>query len=80
MVNNRTHIVYSIIWDKKQANNLKDILGTTYYPKFEQASKNPSKRIPLRGIVIDDGNLTVSQFGSMLSGIHGIASVKSIAP
>ena len=80
MVNNKTSRVYSISWQDKQAANLKEILGNTYYSEFQQAAKKPTLRVPLRGIMVDDGNLQVNQFGSMLSGIQGIATVNSLAP
>ena len=80
MVNNKTSRVYSISWQDKQAANLKEVLGNTYYPEFEKAAKKPTMRVPLRGIRVDDGNLHVSQFGSMLSGVKGVATVDNLAP
>jgi hypothetical protein len=79
LVNNSTNHVYSISWDGQLA-SLGDILGSTYYPKFQAAAKNPQMRIPRRAISIDDGDLSVHQFGSMAAGMHGMATVKSLAP
>lgn len=80
LVNNSTKQVYSISWDDQQAVNLQDILGSTYYPEFKIAAKKPQMRIPRRAISIDDGNLSVHQFGSMSSGMHGTATVQNLAP
>jgi hypothetical protein len=80
LVNNKTSKVYSISWHNNQAANFADILGNTYYPKFQTASKKPTIHVPLRGIMVDDGDLYVSQFGSMLSGFQGVATVSSLAP
>lgn len=80
LVNNRTHRIYSMTWDDTKSVSLPDILGSTYYPEFQEASKHPQMRIPRRAISIDNGDLMVHQFGSMLSGIHGTAIVKSLSP
>lgn len=79
LVNNHTNKVYSISWQDKQAANLENVLGSSYYPEFN-AAKTTAVRIPLRGIAVNDGNLSVSQFGSMLSGFQGVATVSSLAP
>lgn len=80
LVNNNTHKVYSMTWKDKQGSNLKELLGNTYYSQFQIAAKNPKQHIPLRGISIDNGNLVVSQFGSMASGVYGTAMVRNLAP
>lgn len=80
LVNSKTSRVYSISWQEKQAANLKEILGNAYYSEFQAAAKKPTIRVPLRGIVVDDGDLLVSQFGSMLSGFQGTATARGLAP
>ncbi|MCC2625320.1 MAG: hypothetical protein K0R14_1193 [Burkholderiales bacterium] len=78
LVNNKSNKVYSISWQDSKATNLQEILGSTYYAKF--AASKTKKRIPFRGVNFDDNDLVVTQFGSMLSGVQGAASVKSLAP
>ncbi|HLX52838.1 MAG TPA: DUF2844 domain-containing protein [Aquella sp.] len=77
LVNNKTNKVYSISWQDNQAADLQAVLGK-YYPEFQNAGIK--KRIPLRAITVDDGDLTFSQFGSMLSGVQGSTTVRSLAP
>jgi|GEM_PF-4195669 len=76
LVNNKTNKVYSISWQDNQAANLQEILGK-YYPEFQNAGTK--KRFPLRGITVNDGDLTFTQFGSML-GIQGTTTIRSLAP
>ena len=77
LVNNKTNKVYSISWQDNQAADLQEILGK-YYPEFQNAKTK--KRFPLRAITVDDGDLTFSQSGSMLSGIQGTTTIRSLAP
>jgi hypothetical protein len=78
LVNNKTNQVYSISWRDAKAANLQEILGSKYYAEF--AASPTKKRIPFRSTRYDDNDLTVTQSGSMLSGIQGTTSVKSLAP
>ncbi|HMT02164.1 MAG TPA: DUF2844 domain-containing protein [Burkholderiales bacterium] len=78
-INNSTHKIFAITWDNKTSVDFKDILGN-YYQEFQEARKNPKQHIPLRSIVIDDGDLSFSQYGSMITGFHGSTYVKSLAP
>ncbi len=78
-VNQNTNKIFAIAWNDKFAINFKDRLGN-YYSEFQKARKNPKQHLPLRSIAIDDGNLSVSQFGSMITGFHGSARVNNLAP
>jgi hypothetical protein len=76
-VNKNTNQVYSIRWQDKKAFKPQDILGSKYFAEFQQAKK---RKALLRGLEVNDGNLSFSQFGSMLSGIQGAAAVQSLTP
>lgn len=77
LVNKKTNKVYSISWHTKQTMNAKDILGDKYYLEFQNASVK--KLVRFRGISVGDGDLSFSQFGSMM-GMRGSASVHSLSP
>lgn len=77
LVNNKSNKVYSISWQDNQAADLQEVLGK-YYPEFQNAGSK--KRFPLRAIIVDDGDLTFTQSGSMLSGIKGTTTIRSLAP
>lgn len=79
LVNVSNNKVYSISWNEKQNIILRDILGE-YYLQFQQSAKKPQSHMPLRAITVDNGDLYVTQFGSMMIGMHGTAYVRSIAP
>lgn len=78
-VNRSTHKIYGINWKNKEAMPIKDILGS-YYPEFKKSWQNRSNKFNHRYLYINDGDLYIEQFGSILSGFQGMATVKSLAP